>query len=159
MKKGLIISLLLPLIFACGDIENCGTDQNLEFMFVRFFDKETKQAKKVGFEVFSSDPFVQFLLPAVTKIEDGDTTIVREAEVLGLPLNTESSTISYFFNSDTSSHELVVSYDREVSIFDPDCEPSLTFINLDTVRQTFDSTVVVSRITNIFITTNIEIYF
>lgn len=159
MKKGLIILSLLPLIFSCGDIENCGTDQNLDYMIVRFFDLETKESKKVGFEIISSDPLVQFIIPPDTTIENGDTTIVREIEVLALPLNANSSEITYFFNSDSSNHQIQLSYNKEFSILDPDCEPSLTFTNLDTVRQTFDSTVVVSSITNIFTETNIEIYF
>lgn len=166
MKKGLIILFIFSMISGCQDIDSCGADPNVNYMVIRFFDLETKEAKNIGFEIISDNPRVQFLIAPDTTIVEEDTTIVNETEVLALPFNVEENTITYFFNSDTSNHELVIKYDKEFSIFDPDCEPSLTFTNLDTIRQTFDSTVIVSRVTQLLADpdtelqiSNFEIYF
>lgn len=146
MKKGFIILLVIPLVFACSDIENCGADQNIRYMIVRFFDLETEVAKKVGFTIGSG------------LVTYGEGFFSTDSTIVFLPLNPNEDAASFFFISDTSNHQLEVNYSTEFSIFDPDCDPSINFNNIDTVQQTFDSTVVVSPITNIF-TTNIEIYF
>lgn len=167
MKKEYFISCFLVFLLGCNDIENCGADLAAEpKIWIGFNDLESQSEKTVGFEVFSSDPSVQFLLPEVQKIDDGDTTFVREAQFFGLPLNTQNDTTTYFFVSDTSRHELVITYNKEFLIFDPKCNPSLIFNNIDTASQTFDSTVIVSRVAQIFknSTTNplistFEIYF
>lgn len=151
MKK-LLIVLSVWIVAGCNDIENCGTNDDQNIMRVRFFDFETKQAKSVGFQVSSNDPLIAF------QVVDDDG-IPTETTVWELPLNPENSEITYTFTSDTSSHQLTMSYDLEVSIFDPDCDPSIRFVNLDTVRQTFDSTVVVGAVTNRQLSTNVEIYF
>lgn len=157
MKKLLII-LSVWIVAGCNDIENCDTNEDQDAMIVRFFDFETKQPKNVGFEIVSDNPPVTFVI-AIESVVNGETVILTETDVLVLPLNPDSNEITYTFNSDTSSHTLTMSYTPEITIFDPKCEPSLTFVNLDTVRQTFDSTVVVGTVTNRQLSTNVEIYF
>lgn len=146
MKKiGIVLFGLF--ILSCQDIENCGTDSNLDFMILRFFDFETKASKKVGFLITAEGSPNAFVLSS-------DSTAV------GLPLNPDDPTTTYFFASDTSMFELEISYDKvQVSIFDPECEPSYTFIGLDTVRYTFDSLSIPGTITNIQLSTNVEVYF
>lgn len=145
--KKLIAILCVLLFTTCRDIENCGADDNRSFMVVKFLDINSKSSKKVGFVVTAKGSPNRFALSS-------DSTAV------GLPLNPEDTVSTFFFNSDTSSHELQVSYDKvEVKLFDPKCQPSYTFIGLDTVRQTFDSTVVVGEVTNVQLKTNVEIYF
>ncbi|GAB4233400.1 MAG: hypothetical protein Tsb0034_06630 [Ekhidna sp.] len=80
---------------------------------------------------------------------------------VGLPLDPERGSVTFHFDSvgTSVSYDLQVSYDTEISIFDPKCDPSFTFTNLDTVRQTFDSTVVVGTVTNRQLNTNVAIYF
>ena len=146
MKKLSIIILGL-IIASCQDIENCGTDDNLDFMILRFFDYETQSAKKVGFTITAENSTDQFKPFA-------DSTGV------GLPLNPDDPTTTFFFDSDTSHFELEMSYDQfRVSIFDPKCEPALTFIGLDTVRYTFDSLSIPGTVTNRQLDTNVEVYF
>ncbi|MEP0985915.1 hypothetical protein [Ekhidna sp.] len=146
MKK-LVFILMGLSVLSCRDIENCDTDDNLDFMIVRFYDIESGSSKKIGFEITAEDSPYTF-----TPFEDSTG--------VGLPLNPEDQTTTFFFDSDTSSFELEMSYEEvEVTIFDPKCDPSLTFLGLDTVRQTFDSTVVVGNVTNRQISTNVEIYF
>ncbi|MEP4496581.1 MAG: hypothetical protein ABJ019_08590, partial [Ekhidna sp.] len=113
------------------------------------------------------------ITPADTTISDGDTTIIAADTIIVLPdttivsdstfvlfpLNPETGTTTFRFDSDTSNHVLELSYDVEYSIFDESCEPSLTFKNIDTVRHTFDSLAIPGRVTNRQLDTNVEIYF
>jgi len=146
VKKFAIILFGL-VILSCQDIENCETDNNLDFMIVRFFDIETKQAKKVGFTIGSGN-FVY-----------GEGFYSEDSTAVALPLNPSEDTTPFFFLSDTSSHELEMSHEVEFSIFDPKCDPSITFINLDTVRYTFDSLSIPGTTTNRQLSTNVEVYF
>lgn len=146
MKKFAIILLGLVII-SCQDIENCDTNDDLDFMVVRFYDRESESPKKVGFTITAENSPYSF-------------TPFTDSTGVGLPLNPGDTTTIFFFDSDTSHFELEISYDElQVTIFDPKCDPSYTFIGLDTVRQTFDSTVVVGTVTNRQISTNVEIYF
>lgn len=147
MKK-LISILSVCLLTACSDIENCDTNDDLSFMTVRFFDKETKVSKQMGFTITADNSpytFVPF----------------EDSTGISLALDPNSDQTTFHFDSLGTSvrYDLIMSYDLQVSIFDPKCDPSLTFINLDTVSQTFDSTVVVGTVTNRQLSTNVEIYF
>jgi len=116
-------------------------------MIVRFFDLKSEAAKKVGFTVSSSN------------IIYGEGFYATDSTAIALPLDPTRRNVTFSLVSDTSNHRLVMSYDVEVAIFDPDCDPSFSYINLDTVRQTFDSTVVVGKSTNRQLSTNVKIYF
>ena len=146
MKK-LIIILLGLAIISCQDIENCDTDDDQNFMVVRFYDLQSASSKKVGFTITAENSPYNF-------------APFTDSTAVGLPLNPDDTTTTFFFDSDTSHFELEISYDqKQVSIFDPKCDPSYTYIGLDTVRQTFDSTVVVGTVTNRQLSTNVEVYF
>lgn len=133
---------------ACNDIENCDANDELDFMIVRFFDKETRAAKQMGYTITADNSPFSF-------VPFTDSTGV------GLPLNPDTESTTFFFDSaGTDVHEeLVISYETQVSIFDPDCDPSFTFTALDTVRYTFDSLSIPGRITNRQLSTNVAIYF
>ncbi|MEQ8626307.1 hypothetical protein [Ekhidna sp.] len=146
MKKLRIILIGLAVL-SCQDIENCGTDENLDFMILRFFDYETQNAKKIGFTITAENSPYSF-----TPFEDSTG--------VGLPLNPEDPITTFFFDSDTSHFELEISYEKvEVSIFDPKCDPSYTYLGLDTVRYTFDSLSIPGTVTNRQLNTNVEVYF
>lgn len=115
-------------------------------MVVSFFDAQTMQTKKVGFRVTATNGMD--MLP-----------LSEDSLFINLELNALDTTATFLFDSDTTDYLLRVRYDKEFSIFDPDCDPSLTFTNLDTLSSTFDSTSVVGVITNRQLTTNIEVYF
>lgn len=145
MKKLLII-LLIGGMSACSDIENCDTNDEQDFMILRFFDLETQTTKEVGFTITGSDTPFQF----------EPTT---DFSAIGLPLNPSASSTGFVFTSDTSNFELVISYDLELSIFDDACDPSFVFSNLDTVSYTFDSLSIPGTITNRQLETNVEVFF
>ena len=159
MKK-LACILIGLVVLSCQDIENCGTDDNLDFMVLRFFDIETQNPKTVGF-TFTVDgsPYQFSFLADTTVSSSGDTTIVSDSTFVLLPLNPLTPTTTLQFDSDTSSHLIELSYDPEYSIFDPKCEPSLTFKNIDTVQYTFDSLSIPGTVTNRQLDTNVEVYF
>ncbi|NQZ74962.1 MAG: hypothetical protein HRT61_02470 [Ekhidna sp.] len=171
MKK-LIFILIGLLVLSCQDIENCDTDDGLDFLIVRFFDRETKEPKSAGFRftvdgspyrwVFAADTTIT---PERTTTVDGeeviipaDTTIESDSTFILLPINSLAETTTYFFDTDTSSHLMELSYDASYSIFDESCVRSLTFSNIDTVQHTFDSLSIPGRVTNRQIGTNVEIY-
>ncbi len=158
MKKFIIILYGL-IVLSCQEIENCGTDDNTDFIIVRFFDLETEAPKTVGFTFTVEGSPYNFVFLADTTIVGTDTTIVSDSTFILFPLNPLTETTRLQFDSDTSSHFVELSYETSYSIFDEACDPSLTFVNIDTVSQSFDSTVVVGNVTNRLLDTNVEIYF
>jgi len=145
--KKLLIILAIGILWGSNDIQNCDSNNDRDFMILRFFDLETQNAKKVGFVVTTRG----FVL--------GEGFYSTDSTAIGLPLDPDTESSMFQFDSDTSSFNLTVSYEKEIRIFDPDCDPSFTFLKLDTVSQTFDSTVVRGTVTNRQLDTNVEVYF
>lgn len=145
MKK-LVFILILIGAFACQDIESCAANDEQGFMILEFRDIESSQAKKVGFVIGSGNT-------TYSGIYSSDSTLV------GLPLDPNSTETSFFFLTDTSSFDLTMGYETQVSIFDEGCDPSFTFMNLDTIQYSFDSLSIPGRITNRQIGTNVQVFF
>lgn len=159
MKK-LGIILFGLIILSCQDIENCNTDDNRDFIIVRFFDLETKDPKVVGFTFTAENSPYRFRFLADTTVSSsGVTTIVSDSTFILLPLNPSTNSTRLLFDSDTSSHFIELSYEKEYFIFDPDCEPSLTFFDIDTIGYSFDSLSIPGTVTNRQLSTNVEVYF
>lgn len=157
MKKFIFI-LVIGIFSACQDIENCDTNDEWRFIVVSFFSIEDNTPKAVDFSFTAENsPYIYSFL-ADTTITDGDTTIVSDSTFILLPLNPETTTTTFFFDSDTASYMIEFSYDLQVSIFDEGCPPSISFMNLDTVRYSFDSLSIPGRITNRLIETNVEVF-
>ena len=148
MKK-LGIILIGLLILSCQDIENCGTDDNLDFMIVRFFDRETTSSKKVAFQVSSGS------------IVYGEGFYSEDSTAIGLPLNPNSLETTFRFDSigTNVSYELTMGYETALEIFDPKCDPSFYYSNLDTLSHSFDSLSIPGTVTNRQLNTNVEVYF
>lgn len=148
MNRNILIILIVGMLFSCQDIDNCTSDSNTEFMIVRFFDADTKEAKKVRFLVSTDEGAGFFGFP-------------EDSLAVGLPLDPMDTSLVFLFDSDTSDNdfELEVRYDPTFQIFDPDCSPSLFFSGLDTLRSSFDSTALRGTVTNRQLTTNFEVYF
>jgi len=162
VKKLFLISLLVAFS-ACNDIEDCDTDENLDFFILRFYDIESQSAQKVAFEVTSevsnADETTIFLY--------GDCCYFSDSTGIALPLNPDAGLATFQFDSVGAdvSYSLTVSYETNVSIFDEDCPPSFFFTALDSVNYTFDSLAIpVDFTTRQLITTttvnpNVEVYF
>lgn len=149
------------LITACHTIDHCDSNPEQPFMMVKFYNIKDRSDKKVGFRFFSlKDGILRpHLFSADTLIVDGDTTIISDSTFIVLPMDPLDTMATFLFDTDTMDHEIRVRYAKEFSIFDPACDPSLIFTGIDTLSSTFDSTVVVGRITNRLLSTNIEVYF
>ena len=147
MKK-LLITLATTIIFSCNDIESCDANDQLNFFILRFYDFETQASKKVAFQVLSGDLIY------------GEGFYFSDSTAIGLPLNPVEDSITYQFDSVGTdvSYFLTLSYQTNVSIFDPDCSPSFYYSNLDTVNYTFDSLAIPGTITNRQLRTNVEVY-
>jgi len=147
--KKLVFILSLCFFASCNDIEDCGTNDELDFFVMRFYDLETKELKKVAFQVTSSG-FIY-----------GEGFYSEDSTAIGLPLNPEEEQITYQLDSIGTevSYMLTLSYETNVSIFDPDCPPSFYYSSLDTVNHTFDSLAIPGTITNSQLSTNVEVYF
>jgi len=146
MSNRLLIIMSICTLLGCSDIDNCTSDSNTSFMVVRFFDFETKESKKVGFRVSSTASTDLFGLST-------------DSLVIGLPLDPLDSTGLFLFDSDTNDYFLRVRYDASFSLFDSNCDPSLFFSGLDTLRSSFDSTAIIGTVTNRQLTANFEVYF
>ncbi len=160
MKKAFFVAFSSVLWLGCSDINNCSSDLNRSFVVIRFFDFETKESKKVGFEFTVEDSPYQFVLAADTTVDsDGDTTIVSDSTFIALPLNPLDTAATFLFETDTNDYVLQLRYDKSYTIFDPDCDPSLLFSGLDTLQSTFDSTALQGTTTNIQMQATVEVYF
>lgn len=159
---------------ACRDIDNCEADDNRDFMIIRFYESDTTSliSKNVNFSFLAEGAQTLISMDSVDKVFDVDTTIydifleagdtlrIPEGNAVGLPLNAAADAIIYYcvLPNLQISDTLQLSYFKEYSVFDPECSPSLTYVNIDTISQTFDSLAIVGRVTNRQLTTNIEIY-
>lgn len=147
VKKTIFI-LTIFLFGACQDIANCDTNDEQSFMILEFLDKETEEPIKTGFTITATGSPYAFI-----PFRD-DSSAVR------LPLNPNEGSVTFYFDSlDTSiRYELEMSYGTQVSIFDEDCPPSITFMNLDTLRHTFSAVKIPGTITNRLIETNVQVF-
>ena len=117
-------------------------------MILQYLDQTTNQPVKVNFTVTASGSPYQF-------IPFDDSTSIP------LPLDPNAASVTFNFDSvgSTTSYELEISYETQLSIFDESCDPSFIFLNLDTVRYSFDSLSIPGRITNREIPTNVQVFF
>ena len=144
--KKVIPIVSFVLLLSCQDIANCDANDEQRLMVLEFLSLETKEPRKVGFLIGSGNVVYEGIYSL-------DSTLVN------LPLDPNNPETSFFFLTDTSSFGLTVSYETQVSIFDDDCEPSFTFMNLDTISYSFDSLSIPGRITNRQIETNVQVFF
>ncbi len=147
MRKTVVIVISVGVMFtSCRDIESCGNNPSLSFMTVQFFDKSTKVSKKVGFSIspVNQDTVFQLAMDSLS---------------VGLSLNSDDTVSAFIFDTDTTDYVLRVRYDVQFAIFDPACDPTVRFSELDTLSSTFDSTTVTGRFLDRQLSTNIEVYF
>ncbi len=135
------------LILSCCEIENCNANDELDFFVLRFFQKDDLTRKKVAFKVTSGDV-------------DYGLNYAKDSTSIELPLDPNKEVVTFRFDSLDSdvSHELTLSYETQVSIFDPKCPPSFYFMNLDTIAYTFDSVSIPGKLTNVQLDTNVEVF-
>lgn len=153
VKNILFVSFLAGMA-SCSDIDSCDANDEQNFMVLDFHRLESRASLKVGFRVTSGDEVF-----GEGVYEDGDYAYSEDSTSINLPLDPNSETTSFQFESDTSSFEITLGYEINVSIFDPDCPPSFFYSGLDTLSHSFDSLSIPGTITNSQIETNVEVYF
>ncbi|MEM6641497.1 MAG: hypothetical protein AAF616_00845 [Bacteroidota bacterium] len=189
MNKLKLISYLCIgcMLASCQDLENCGADDNLNFLIMAFFDKDSAEPKSAPFRftiegsttryLFAADttitPADTTFNPPDTVINNGDTTIVRTIESITpadtsivsdstfilLPLDPARNSIKYLLQNDTSDFFIELAYDPQVSIFDPECPASLVYTNIDTIAYNVDAVSIPGPITNRLVGTNVQVFF
>jgi len=82
-----------------------------------------------------------------------DDTLSR----LVLPLNPAARSVTFILERPTGKDTIGLSYDVVAQLISPECGLDAAFSNLDTTRITFEQAVIVSKIVNEQIPTNIEI--
>lgn len=170
MKK-LGIILLGLIIISCQDLENCDTISETSFLFVELFDATDSTERKLLYGYRSAN---EIIFQPDTTIEGTDTTIwkagdtlilgntgiiLSQSPIVSLPLSIADNSSIFSFQTDTMDYSLSVSYQKEVSIFDPSCEPAVTLKNLNVLSHSFDSLSILNNQTNLLLGVNFEVYF
>ncbi len=147
MPKWCLIILLIGLFMSCNDIEDCQTSPYRETVLINWnYD---------GLVIFDS-----ILVAGIGRL-GGDRDTLNKTEAFGFPLDLESNNISYEFFTDSVKFELNLTYDKQIIVFELDCDASIRYFNLDTLStNNFDSVAI--RFSELFSDIedpiNIEIY-
>lgn len=157
---------------ACRDIESCNADPARQELIIQFLSDTSGAIQNVNYSFLPAGSDVLFVFDSTyfvaeedtiiygTFVPEGDSILLPEGNRAALDLDANRDSITYYFilPDGTIPDTLNLRYNREFSIYDPECPPSLTYVNIDTVSQTFDSLKIVGTVTDVQITTHIEIY-
>lgn len=157
MRKGLFIVIGVWLAIAsCQEIKDCELESSTEYAIVRFFEAdsvEQEPKKKMAFSQVS-EPNSFYVISTIADTIKDDTV-----QVMGLFLNPETTEVNYQFETDSITYELYMAYTPHLRIYYDECEPVSSF-KLDSIYSpNFDSVVLVNRILDIGVQTNVEVYF
>lgn len=135
----------LLLFTACGDQATC-VDRDTSLVKIKF----------IGEDGLAKD----IIINSLDAIGDhngfpeyNDDTL----STLVLPLNPASRTTTFILNRPDTTDTIGFSYDVVAQLISPECGLDAAFSNLDTTQVTFANTVIVSKIINEQISTNLEI--
>ena len=144
--------LMVPLMWACDDFDDCGVSDFSEELYIEFKNIETKNARTVTFNSmdvqFSSGNTIRYV------DEEGGSQYV-------FPIDLEAATQTYVFRTDTVDYTLQFGYQLEAIVENPECGPIFRVKNLayDENTTTFDSVAFrVTELTKLF-APHVEVYF
>lgn len=151
MKKRLIFLLILPLsgLMACLDDPDCNS-KTTDFINVQFFDLETKSASEV-------------MVNSLTAL-NSDSTFLQDTTVtsIRLPLEPNVGLTTFAFNSEFGLDTLSFTYSNKSRLVSEECGIEIIYINLDTIRNDFDSLAIVNgapeKVLSLEVTQDVEIY-
>ena len=135
----------LILLSSCGDEATC-VDRDTSLVKIDF----------IGQDGLAKD----ITLNSVSAIGDNDGfPDLRDTTVnsLALPLNPAARTATFILYRTDTTDTIGFSYDVVAQLISPECGLDAAFSKLDTTRVTFANTVILSRIINEQISTNLEI--
>ncbi|MEQ8470137.1 MAG: hypothetical protein RIC35_03085 [Marinoscillum sp.] len=148
MRTGFVIVIGVWLLISCQEIKDCDLESSRDSAIVRFYSIDTVENER---EV------------AITQIDVfnfTDTSLRGDTiSSIGLPLQSQTEQITYQFTMDTLEYLLTLEYTPHLRIYYDDCVPVYSY-KLDTAySEEFDSVVVVNKVLDLAVPTNLEVYF
>ncbi len=155
MRNGIFIIVGVWLAISCQEIKDCELDSSTDYAWVNFYqaDSTDKTEKEVAFSLVTETTSNFYLLSTADTV-DNDTV-----SVMGLFMNSETEEVNYIFQTDSQDYDLKIQYIPHLRIYYDECDPVYSF-KLDSVySNTFDSVVIVNRVLDRVVPSNVEIYF
>ena len=146
--------LILPTLWACQDLAECGVSDFSQELYIQVFDSATLETRDTA--VFNE---VVILLPNSSGGSNsgailGDTLFGSAA----LPLDLPQTSTTFLFTTDSIIYDLELSYKVITTIENPECDPVLRVKQLQASSTTIDSIAVrVFELTKNF-SPHVEIY-
>ena len=135
----------LLVLSSCGDEPTC-VDRDTSLVKIDF----------VGEDGLTKDIIINSL-SAIGENDGFPEYLDDTLSTLVLPLNPGARSTTFIINQPTSIDTIGLSYDVVAQLISPECGLDAAFSNLDTTRITFPAAVIISRVINEQIATNIEI--
>lgn len=140
-----IILFGLTALSSCGDEPTC-VDRDTSLVKIDF----------VGEDGLAKDIIINSL-SAIGKNDGFPEYLDDTLSTLVLPLNPGARNTTFILNRPNSIDTIGLSYDVVAQLISPECGLDAAFSKLDTTRITFASAIIISRIIDEQIETNIEI--
>jgi len=144
--------LLVPIIWACDDYDDCGISDFSEELYVQFLDIDSKESRTVTFSsmevAFSNGNTISYL------DEEGGTSYI-------FPIDLEADSTVFTFRTDSIDYTFELEYSLEAIVENPECGPIFRVkgIGYDEQTTSFDSVAFqVAELTKLF-APHVEIYF
>ena len=147
--------LLIPIIWACDDYNDCGISDYNEELYIAFYDTTDNVLIDVAFNSI----LITYANGESISLAQSDT-----ASALALPIDLADTVTNYHFNTDTANYHLEIWYQREAILENPECGPVFRLKqfdaqSLDPDEAEFDSVAVqVTEVTKL-ISPHVEVYF
>ena len=145
LRSFIILLSGLIVLSSCGDEPTC-VDRDTSLVKIDF----------VGEDGLAKDIIINSL-SAIGKNDGFPEYQDDTLSTLVLPLNPGARSTTFILNRPTSIDTIGLSYDVVAQLISPECGLDAAFSKLDTTRITFPAAVIISRIINEQIASNIEI--
>lgn len=145
LRSFIILLSGLIVLSSCGDEPTC-VDRDTSLVKIDF----------VGEDGLAKD----IIINSLSAIGENDGFPEYQDDTLStlvLPLNPGARSTTFILNRPTSIDTIGLSYDVVAQLISPECGLDAAFSKLDTTRITFPAAVIISRIINEQIASNIEI--
>ncbi len=136
-------------MLGCNEVKVCNLDENRKLALVTFYIQPGEQADTLIFNRVISDRSPYFFY------SDLDTLLGAAF----FPLNPEEDFTDFELETDSLTYDLSFTYQREFSVYNTDCDPSIRFFDLTGTSEIFDSVAIINPILNREQLINVEAYF
>ncbi len=143
MRKSYIWFVGIAAFFSCNNIEDCQLNP-----FTDYVAMQTIHDAPVVFDSLVVSEYGRYV-----EFADSARTLWQ------LPLDILENEVRMDFYTDSMIYFLEMTYQKEIKIFDPQCDPVTRYYELEVVSHNFDSLVLTNNEVNIQIPINVEVYF